>query len=185
VHKKAVFLDRDGTINEDVGYLYKKEDLAFIPGAIDAMNMLQEDFLLFIITNQQGISQGVFSEEDFLCFNEEFLEILKKNGINITEVFHCPHTKEENCICRKPKTFFIEKAAEKYCLDIKNSYMIGDHSSDIETGIVLDIKTIYLLSGHGREHIGELGASPDHIAEDLYRASLWINKQDNGIQDGK
>jgi len=177
VHKKAVFLDRDGTINEDVGYLYRKEDLIFIPGAIDAMKILQESFLLFIVTNQQGISQGIFSEEEFLDFNKIFLEILEKNGIRIAEVFYCPHTKEENCRCRKPKTFFIEKAVEKYCLDIKDSYMIGDHSSDIETGTGMDIKTIYLLSGHGRKHVGELGASPGHIADDLYRAALWIRQQ--------
>lgn len=181
--RKAVFLDRDGTINQDVGYLYREKDLAFIPRAIDAMKMLQKDFMLFIITNQQGISQGVFSEKDFLSFNEGFLDILKQKGVEIKEVYYCPHTKEDNCRCRKPKTFFIEEAGEEYCLDLKNSYMIGDHSSDIEVSLYLDIKTVYLLSGHGRKHADELKGKPDYIAEDLYRAALWINRQEGENKD--
>jgi len=182
LNNKAIFLDRDGTINEDVGYLYKIEDLELIPGSLEAMRLLQKDFLLFVITNQQGISQKVFSEEDFLDFNKRFLDVLEENGINIEEVYFCPHTKEDNCNCRKPKTFFIEKAEKDYCLDIKNSYIIGDHSSDIETGLNLDIRTIYLLSGHGKKHVDQLKTKPDHIAEDLYQAALWIrDKKDKDI----
>ena len=181
----VVFLDRDGTINEDIGYLYKTEDLQFIPGSLEAMRSLQKDFLLFVITNQQGISQGVFSEKEFLDFNRRFLELLGDNGINIEEVYFCPHTREENCKCRKPKTFFIEKAEMEYELDIKNSYMIGDHSSDIEVALNLDIGTIYLLSGHGKKHVDQLKSKPDHIAEDLFKAALWIkDKREKDNQYG-
>ena len=186
LHKKAIFLDRDGTINEDVGYLYRIEDLEFIPGSLEAMRLLQEDFLLFIITNQQGISQKVFSEKDFLDFNQKFLDILEEKGIKIVEVYYCPHTKEDNCRCRKPKTFFLEKAERDHCLDIKNSYMIGDHSSDIETGLKLDMKTIYLLTGHGKMDFDKLKVKPDHIAEDLYQAAMWIkNKADKDNDDDR
>ena len=185
MQKKAIFLDRDGTINEDVGYLYNIEDLEFIAGSLDAMRLLQKDFHLFVITNQQGISQEVFSQDDFIEFNKGFLDVLKNNGINIEEVYFCPHTKEDKCKCRKPKTFFIEKAERDHGLDIRNSYMIGDHSSDIEVGLNLEIGTIYLLSGHGKKHVGELKTKPDFIADDLYQAALWImGEKDGGDRDG-
>lgn len=174
--RKAVFLDRDGTINEDIGYLFKIEDLAFIPGALEAMRMLQKDFFLFIITNQQGISQKVFSESDFIGFNNKYLGMLEKNGVRVTDVYYCPHTKEDKCSCRKPGAYFIEKAKKQYSLDIRNSYIIGDHSSDVEIGSNIDIKTIYVLTGHGGKHADQLKAIPDHIAEDLYQAALWIKK---------
>ncbi len=177
MYKKAVFLDRDGTINEDVGYLYKIEDLVFIPGALKAMQLLQKDFLLFIITNQQGISQKVFFESDLLKFNHKYLRILEKNRIMITEVYYCPHVKEDNCRCRKPGTYFIEEAQKKYGLDIKNSYIIGDHSSDVEARLFIDIRTIYVLSGHGEKHAYQLKVRPDYIAEDLYEAALWIKNR--------
>ena len=183
IRKKAIFLDRDGTINEDVGYLYKIEDLSFISGAIEAMKILQNNFLLFIITNQQGISQKIFTEKDFLDFNKKFLSLLERNGIKIVEVFFCPHTREENCICRKPKTFFIEKAEKEYCLDIKNSYIIGDHQSDIEAGLNIGLKTVYVLSGHGRNGLDGLTVMPDHIAEDIYQAASLINNETDQDQD--
>lgn len=175
---KAVFLDRDGTINEDVGDFCTKEKLVFTPNAIEALKILQRNgFLLIIITNQTGINKGIFSEKEFLKFNKEYLEILKENGIEIKELFYCPHLKEENCICRKPSTYFIEKAKEKYNLDLLNSYTIGDHPHDIEMGKKANTKTVYLLSGHGKKHLNELNIQPDYIAENLYEATLWITKK--------
>lgn len=179
MRKKAIFLDRDGTINEDVGYLYKIKDLVLIPGAIEAMKLLQDEFLLFIITNQQGISQKEFSESDFIDFNSSFIKLLEEKGVLITEVYFCPHTKVENCICRKPSAYFIEKAEKDYDLDIKESYIIGDHPSDIETSLNIDINTIYLLSGHGSKHLNQLRLQPDHIAVDLYNAAIWVNTKNN------
>mgnify|MGYP003394163053 CR=1 FL=1 len=171
---KAIFLDRDGTINEDVGDLYTEDRLVFIPGAIEALKMLQKNYLLFIITNQQGIGKGVFSEEKYLCFNEYFITLLDNKGVLIKNVYYCPHTKEENCICRKPSHYFIKKAEMEFNIDLRNSYCVGDHPHDIQMAKEAGTKSIYLLSGHGVRHQEELLTAPEFIANDIYEAAVWI-----------
>jgi len=175
--KRAVFLDRDGTINEDIGDLYTVEKLRFIPGAIDALKLLQERFLLFIITNQAGIGKGNFTESQFLKFNKEYLNILKKEDIKIEEVYYCPHTEYDNCICRKPKTYFVDIASKKYNLELKESYIVGDHPSDVEIGSRTRMKSMFLLTGHGKKHIDEIINIPGIlISENIYDAALLILK---------
>ena len=159
--KRAVFLDRDGTINEDIGDLFTVKKLRFVPRAIDALKLLQERFLLFIITNQAGIGKGNFKESDFLKFNKEYLIILNKEGIKIKETYYCPHTEEDNCVCRKPKTYFVDIAREKYNLNLKESFIIGDHPSDVEIGNRTQMKSIFLLTGHGKEHVDEINCNSD------------------------
>ncbi|MBD3425606.1 MAG: HAD-IIIA family hydrolase [Candidatus Omnitrophica bacterium] len=171
---KAVFLDRDGTINEDRGYVYSSDRLVLIPRSIEALKLLEEEFSLFIVTNQCGIGENVFSQREYLDFNEYFQSLLRDNGIYIKDTYCCPHKKEQRCICRKPKTYFLEKAAKEYDIDIVNSYVVGDHPHDVEMGFRMGAKTVYLLSGHGTRHRDELGAAPDHIEKDLYAASVRI-----------
>lgn len=175
---KAIFLDRDGTINEDVGDFCSLEKLKFIDKSIEALKVLQKYFLLFIITNQSGIEKGVFKEEEFLAFNKKYLEILNLNDIEIKEVFYCPHTKENNCFCRKPSTYFIDLIKNKYEIDLKESFTIGDHPHDIEMGKKANTKTIYLLTGHGEKHLKELKVKPNYIAKNLYDATMWILKNE-------
>ena len=173
--KKAVFLDRDGTINEDIGDLYNIENLRFIPGAIESLQLLQKRFLLFVITNQSGIGKGNFTESDFLKFNVEYLGILGKENISIKEVYYCPHKKEDNCICHKPKTYFVEKAIKKYELNRNESFVIGDHPSDIEMGIRAQINSVFLLTGHGKKHYKEIQDKPDLlICKNIYDATILI-----------
>ncbi len=173
--KKAAFLDRDGTINEDAGCLYSKEKLVFIPKAFDALKLLQEEHLLFIITNQPWIEQGVFSEEEFLEFSKHYEAILGEEGIRIERTFFCPHKKETGCACIKPNTYFIRKILEKYPVDLKSSVTIGDHPHDIEMGIKAGTKTAYLLTGHGRRHLDEIKAlRPDFTVENLQEAALML-----------
>lgn len=173
--RKAIFLDRDGTINEDIGDLFKISDLTFIPGAIEAMKILQQRYLLFIITNQGGIGKGVFTEVDFLKFNQQFLNILKSEGINIQELYYCPHSPEEDCICRKPRNHFIEIAKQKYNLNLKESFIIGDHPSDIETGKYANMTGIFLLTGHGKKHLHEIKENNKClIMDNLYSAAIYI-----------
>jgi len=176
---KAIFLDRDGTINEDVGDLYEPEKLIFISQAIEALKLLQEGFSLFIITNQSGVGKDVFSMDEYLRFNDYFMATLKKNGVVIKEVFCCPHIKEEKCICRKPSRYFIEKANRKYNLDIGNSYCIGDHPHDMQMAKKAGTHSVFLLTGHGIKHKEELSSQPDHIASNLYEAALWIRNNKN------
>jgi histidinol-phosphate phosphatase family protein len=174
---KAIFLDRDGTINEDIGDLYSIDKLRFIPKALESLRLFQKRFLLFIITNQAGIGKGNFTESDFLRFNREYLNILNSEGIKIEEVYYCPHKKEDNCVCRKPKTYFIEHAKEKYSLNLKESFIIGDHPSDVEMGIKLKMQSIFLLTGHGRKHLHEIKNKPDIlIMDNIYYAARLIIK---------
>ncbi len=173
--KKAVFLDRDGTINEDVGFLSDPEKLVFIPGALEALRILREDYLLFIITNQPGIERGAFSEEKFLEFSRCYEQLLADAGISIRGTFYCPHKKETNCVCIKPGTFFIEKIQREFPIDVKKSFVIGDHPHDIEMGLRAGSRTAYLLTGHGRLHLEELEElRPDIVAGDILEAARRI-----------
>jgi len=112
---KAVFLDRDGTLNIDPGYVRKIEDFELYPNVIKALKLLK-NFQLFIITNQSGIGRGYYTEKDFHKFNNHLIAELRKEGINIKETFYCPHHPDEECDCRKPSTRFIKEAAKKYLL---------------------------------------------------------------------
>lgn len=171
---KAIFLDRDGTINEDVGDLYSSERLIFIPGAMEALKLLQQEYHLFIVTNQSGIGANAFTEKEFLQFNEYFIQLLDSHGVAIRHVFYCPHRKDENCGCRKPNPYFVKKAEKEYCLDIRNSYVIGDHPHDAEMAIEVGAGAVYLLTGHGKKHLPELSITPDYIADNIFQAALWI-----------
>lgn len=169
----AIFLDRDGTIIEDNGYINKTSDVFFYPQAFKALEILQKQFLLFIITNQSGISKGLISEWEVQGVNKYITETLKSKGIAIFDTFSCPHKNEDNCICKKPKPYFIKKAAQMYNVDLTRSFIIGDHPSDVECGINAGVTPIYLLSGHGKKHKDEL-LFDSKICKNLYYASKYI-----------
>ena len=142
---KAIFLDRDGTINEDFGYVYKKDNLKFINGAIKALKILQDaGYKLLIITNQSGIGRGYYTIEDFQIFNDYMLNELEKNGVIIDKVYFCPHTDSDNCNCRKPKIGLYLKAIKEFNIDEENSYSIGDKESDLAICSKSKIKGIFL-----------------------------------------
>jgi D-glycero-D-manno-heptose 1,7-bisphosphate phosphatase len=147
---KAIFLDRDGVINKDVGYLHQISEFSFIDGTIEALQYLSsKNFLLFIITNQSGIARGYYSEADFEVLSNWLLSFLKKKKIIITEILHCPHITSDNCNCRKPNTGMIDEIKIKYEIDIENSWIIGDKKSDIDCGLKSGINnTIQVRSGH-------------------------------------
>lgn len=175
--QKAIFLDRDGTINEDVGPLFTPDRLHFIPGALDALRRVQEHFLLFIVTNQSAIGNKVFRLEDFEEFDDYFQGRLRKNGIKVTHTYCCPHAKEEDCLCYKPRTYFLKIAERDYGIALDQSYVIGDHPHDVEMGYRVGAKSIYVLSGHGQKHQAELVIKPNLIAYDLNEAIEWILKR--------
>lgn len=132
---KAIFLDRDGTINEDYGYVYKLSDLKLIEGVTKELTRLQDrGYLLIIVTNQSGIGRNKYTYEDALRFNDGLLTVLKKEKVFITDVFMCPHVPEESCECRKPKSGMLRGAMKKYNIDPEQSYMLGDKMSDVECG---------------------------------------------------
>ena len=142
----AVFLDRDGVINFDYGYISKVDDFEIIPGTIEALKKLQKlGFKLVIFTNQSGIGRGIISLEKYNQINKHMESIFTKNGIEILEVFHCPHVPEDKCHCRKPQPGMINKAVKKFNLDKKNSIVVGDKETDISAGISAGIQQNYLI----------------------------------------
>lgn len=152
----AIFLDRDGTIIEDMGDIKQASEVQFYPFTFKALDLLQEHFLLFIITNQSGIAKGIVTVKEVEEVNNHILNTLKKQGIAIYDSFCCPHKSEDNCECKKPKTYFIEKARQLYNIDLNQSFIIGDHPSDVQCGINAGITPIYVLTGHGEKHKNEI-----------------------------
>ena len=169
----AIFLDRDGTIIEDTGYIDNTLNVEFFPYTFKALGLLQKHFLLFIITNQPGVSKGLISEKDVQDVNRYITETLKNKGITIFDTFYCPHKSEDNCDCRKPKPYFLNKAVQLYNTDLTKSFIIGDHPTDIECGINAGVMPIYLLSGHGNKHKDELTFN-SKICNNLLDASKYI-----------
>jgi len=142
--QSAVFLDRDGTINVDRGYVYRLEDFEFLPRAIDGMRTLQDLGLgLVIITNQSGIARGLYSRVDLARLHDYMVQKLAKAGVSILGIYFCPHLKEP-CNCRKPKTGMFHSAADEHRLDLSSSYAIGDKTRDLSICAEQPVKGILL-----------------------------------------
>ena len=173
-NKKAIILDRDGTLIEDKYYAYKIEDLELFPGVIKGLKLLQEEFIFFIVTNQSGIGRGYYTEEDFHKFNNHLIQLLENEKIEILKTYFCPHLREDNCECKKPKTKFINDIINEFDVNIKESWMVGDHPSDIQFGINAGCRTVFLTTGHGEKHINELKSleiNPTIISNNFLSAS--------------
>ena len=147
---KVVFLDRDGVINEEVGYLHKIKDFKFINGVMDSCNyFLSLGYQIIVVTNQSGIGRGLYKEEDFHIVNEWMLDNFRQEGIRILDVFFCPHGPDDDCECRKPKPGLFINAKEKHDIDMNKSWMIGDKEADIQAANNAGInQTILVRSGH-------------------------------------
>ena len=168
---KAIFLDRDGVINEEVNYLSDPNDFKFIEGSLEALKLLKEmDYLLIIITNQAGIARGYFSEEMLKEIHAKMIQILKQNDIKLTDIFYCPHHPDFTgpCNCRKPNPGMILQAREKYKINLKNSFIVGDTLIDIKTGIAGGCQTVLVLTGYGLEEQQKI----NEIIPDFIFASL-------------
>lgn len=170
--KKAVFLDRDGLLIEDVGFISRTEDVHFFPFTFASLRRLQEKFILFIVTNQAGIAAGVTSESEVAAVNNYILHTLKNEGIAIAELFCCPHSDKDKCKCRKPSPYFAHVAAKKHNVDLSKSYMIGDHPSDVRFADNFGGTGLYVLTGHGKNHLDD--APKQKIFPSLKEAADWI-----------
>jgi D-glycero-D-manno-heptose 1,7-bisphosphate phosphatase len=148
--EKIVFLDRDGVVNIEKNYLYKIEDFEFIEGVFSSLHYLKTlGYKFVIITNQSGIGRGYYTLEQYNILTLWMKEQFKEKGIDILEVYCCPHSPKQNCNCRKPNIGMIEEASKIVDIDYQNSWLIGDKSSDIQTAINANIQnTIQVKSGH-------------------------------------
>ena len=147
--KKALFLDRDGVINVEKYYLYKRSDFEFIDGIFELCKYYQDlGYLIVIVTNQSGIAREYYSQEDFLKLTSWMVAAFKKHGITISKVYFCPHHPDISgeCSCRKPKPGMILKAAKEFDIDLTKSILIGDKERDIESALNAGIEKTYLFN---------------------------------------
>ena len=143
---KALFLDRDGVINEDIKYLYEIEKFKFCKGIFEVVYKFQKKgYLIFVVTNQSGIGRGYYTHKAFKKLTNWMLNRFKKRGINIQKVYHCPHTPKQNCKCRKPNNQMFENAIKEFDIDVENSWIIGDKISDIEASKKSRVKHSILI----------------------------------------
>jgi histidinol-phosphate phosphatase family protein len=132
---RAVFLDRDGVIVEDRGYMRDPADIALLPGTAAALRGLQrEGWKLIVISNQSGVGRGLITVAEMGAVQARVVEVLRAEGVELTGAYFCPHHPDENCECRKPSPYLILKAAREHDVDLTRSWMIGDRESDLEAG---------------------------------------------------
>lgn len=180
--RPAVFLDRDGTIAEEVGYLNHVSRFRMFPSAAVAVRRLNDaGFPVIVVTNQSGVGRGYFPESLVHTVNELMTEQLAKSGAKIEAVYYCPHISSQNCSCRKPKTGMLERAAREHTLDLRSSFVIGDRYGDVELARNAGARSILVRTGYGEGelawHAAKWPTQPDFIADDLSQAADWILRQ--------
>jgi D-glycero-D-manno-heptose 1,7-bisphosphate phosphatase len=180
--RPAVFLDRDGTIAEEVGYLNHPSRFRIFPFAAAAIRSLNEAGLpVVVVSNQSGVGRGYFPESLVHAVNEQMKKDLAAAGARIDAVYYCPHTSADHCDCRKPKTGLLERAAREHSLDLPRSFVVGDRYGDIELARNVRARGILVRTGYGEGelawHSAKWPTQPDFVAEDLSNASDWILRQ--------
>ncbi len=170
--KRAVFLDRDGVINEDSEEFIKSPDeLKILPGVKEALQLLQDaGFVLIIITNQSGIQRGILSEDDLTAIHQSLRERL--DPVFISGIYHCPHGPDDSCDCRKPKPGMLLTAVQEHEIDLKASFLIGDRWSDISCGNIVEATTYLVLTGKNTEYDPlKFEVEPDFVSNNLKDAT--------------
>jgi histidinol-phosphate phosphatase family protein len=170
---KVVFADRDGTliVPPPDRRVDRVEKLRLFPDTLDGLGHLaMHDFSIIMVTNQSGIAEGRFSEEEYLQVHHRLLEMLEPSGVRILKTYTCPHSRGDNCVCRKPKPSMILEAAKEFDIDLASTYMVGDRRDDIEVGINSGTKTILVETGSFP--VATDGAT--FVAPDLLTAAKYI-----------
>ena len=173
----VVFLDRDGTLNEHLEYLSEPKNFREIPNSFLALKRLRDlGYRIIIVTNQPGIGLGYFEKEEFFAVNREMFRQAAAVGAAFDKVYFCPHSKAEECECRKPKPYFLKRAERELNLDLSKSFMIGDMTSDIQLAKAGGCRSILVETGRGGKD-GMFQATADYVAKDLAAAAQWIEAQ--------
>lgn len=195
--EKIVFLDRDGTLNEEVEYLHRPEDLVLLPGVVEALRLLKtRGFKLVVVTNQAGVARGYYGEEEVACLHEYMNRLLAQENASVDHFFYCPHhpvhgvgSYKKDCHCRKPETGMFEMAEQFYDVDKAHSYMVGDKLLDVEAGRRYGVRSILVGTGYGSGIAQEIPQGKDRDYYDCYAANLveaakWILKEEEDYMEG-
>lgn len=179
VLRPAVFLDRDGTLCEEMGYLNHLSRVRMFPYAAAAVRRLNDKELpVIVVTNQSGVARGIFPESLVRDVHELMSGELARGGAHVDGIYYCSHRSEDNCNCRKPRTGLLEKAALEHRLDLSGSFVVGDRYADIEMTHCAGARAILVLTGYGRGeyefHRARWPRQPEFVAEDLTQAVDWI-----------
>ncbi len=180
--RPAVFLDRDGTIAEEVGYLNHTSRFRMFPFVGAAIRRLNEAGLpVVVVTNQSGVGRGYFPESLVRTVSELMEKQLATAGARIDAIYYCPHTSADNCECRKPKTGMLDRAAREHALELGRSFIVGDRYGDIELARRVRARGILVRTGYGEGelawHSAKWPRQPDFVADDLKQAADWILRQ--------
>jgi D-glycero-D-manno-heptose 1,7-bisphosphate phosphatase len=170
--QKTVFLDRDGTLIEEVNFLHRVDDLRFFSYTDESVKLLKESgYRVIVVTNQSGIAREIFSEADMHSIHNAIQNHLTEK---IDAFYFCPHFPDDGCTCRKPNLGMIEQACKDFEIDLENSWMIGDKLLDVELGFKANIKTAMVKTGYGEKDSKRLTAIPDIVADALLDAVKLI-----------
>lgn len=184
----AVFIDRDGTINEEVGFLGNVKDLRLIPGSAEAIRKINKTgWKVVVISNQSGVARGYFNESTVCTINNALIKMLDNHYAHVDGIYYCPHHLQGNppynidCPCRKPQSGMLLKAAEELAININKSVVIGDKYTDVLTAHRLGLPGILVRTGFGEEQIDKYSSHwnqpPDYIADNLRDAVNWIYRK--------
>ncbi|MBI4533769.1 MAG: HAD family hydrolase [Candidatus Melainabacteria bacterium] len=184
--RPVVFLDRDGTLNEEVGYITDLSRLVLIHGAAQAIRLLnQHNVAAVLVTNQSGAARGFYPESHIQALNERLTELLKLEGAYLDGLYYCPHLPQgivpylaQDCLCRKPKPGMVQQAfRDNSCLDSARAYVIGDKSTDVELARNCQAKAVLVTTGFGQQVIDgsyQWKVNPDFIASNIGTAISWV-----------
>ena len=184
--RPAVFLDRDGTINEQMGYINHISRFQILPGVAEAIRRLNEAQIpVVVVTNQSGLARGYFPAELLVAVHEKMISLLAEKGAHVDGIYICPHHPEakkeeyrQSCDCRKPRTGLLLQAAEEMGLDLARSFVVGDRWSDLKTAVCCGATPVLVLTGYGRGDAQYIGPTqevqPVFVGVDLASAVQWI-----------
>jgi D-glycero-D-manno-heptose 1,7-bisphosphate phosphatase len=171
-NNKAVFLDRDGTLIEEVNFLSDPDQVSLFPGTVEALRLLRsKGFLLVVITNQSGVGRGLFDESSVASVHSR---IQKLTGDIIDAFYFCPHLPDEGCECRKPSDGMLRSAVSDLSIDLGRSWMVGDKELDVMTGLGIGMRAILVRTGYGSQHETRIGESSHFVADEIKQAAELI-----------
>jgi D-glycero-D-manno-heptose 1,7-bisphosphate phosphatase len=176
---RAVFIDRDGTITKDKGYIKDVSLLELIAGAAQAINGFHSlGFLVILVTNQSVVGRGYITGDKLAEIHGRLRELLSQEDSFLDAIYVCPHHPDDGCNCRKPRPGLVRRACKDFDIEMKKSYIIGDQKADIELGRREGIRSILVLTGHGKKTVEE--TSPDYVVDNILEAKRLIEKIEDG-----